>query len=228
MAEGQDGTESNPYIISNAEDMNALSLAVLAGNTFAGKVIVVSSTVNEIGLGNFIPIGSPSKPFAGTFDGFGVKFILNINRPESDYQGLFGYVNGGVIENLSVSGSVTGRNYVAGIVGYHTGSRVQNVYNTANITGTGNYVGGITGQTYYKGILDYAYNTGEIIGGTYVGGITGSITAAYTNNSYLRHAYSNGKVAGKGSVGGVYGTASGSNYLGLTNAYYDVIIIANY
>ena len=31
MAEGQDGTESNPYIISNAEDMNALSLAVLAG-----------------------------------------------------------------------------------------------------------------------------------------------------------------------------------------------------
>ncbi|OED59032.1 InlB B-repeat-containing protein [Acholeplasma laidlawii] len=228
MAEGQDGTETNPYIISNAEDMNALSLAVLAGNTFAGKVIVVSSTVNEIGLGNFIPIGSPTKPFAGTFDGFGVKFILNINRPESDYQGLFGYVNGGVIENLSVSGRVFGKSYVAGIAGFHTNSRILNVYNEAFINGALNYVGGITGQTYYKGILDYAYNTGEIIGGTYVGGITGGIYAAYTNNSYLRHVYSRGKVAGKGSVGGVYGVASGGSYLGLTNAYYDVIVIANY
>ena len=78
----------------------------------------------------------------------------------------------------------------------------------AFINGALNYVGGITGQTYYKGILDYAYNTGEIVGGTYVGGITGGIYAAYTSNSYLRHAYSNGKVAGKASVG-VYGIASG-------------------
>src|SRR5690554_5368319 len=132
MASGQDGSEQNPYIVSNAEDMNALSQAVLSGNSFLGKIIVVSATVNEIGLGNFVPIGDVGKPFSGTFDGSGVRFILNINRPESNYQALFGYVIGGVIENLSVSGRVVGLSYVAGVTGYHTSSRVQNVYNTAD------------------------------------------------------------------------------------------------
>lgn len=65
--------------------MNVLFLVVLVGNIFVGKVIVVLLMVNEIGLGNFILIGLLIKLFVGMFDGFGVKFILNINRFESDY-----------------------------------------------------------------------------------------------------------------------------------------------
>src|SRR5690554_5424200 len=53
MQEGQEGTEENPYIISSASDMDALSASVASGNTFSGKVIVVASTINLLNLGDF-------------------------------------------------------------------------------------------------------------------------------------------------------------------------------
>src|SRR5690554_7161055 len=117
MADGQDGSETNPYIISTAQDMNALSEAVLNGNTFIGQVIVVASGISEINLGNVQPIGAINKPFSGTFDGSGVNFNLSIDKAANDYVGLFGIVQNGVIENLSVSGTITGKNRVGGIVG---------------------------------------------------------------------------------------------------------------
>src|SRR5690554_2774722 len=227
MAEGQDGSEENPYVISNADDMKLLSQAVLEGNTFFGKTIVVSASANEIGLGNFIPIGTSEKPFQGTFDGFGVKFILNINRPDSDYQGLFGYISGAKIENLSVTGTVKGKSYVGGIVGYQINSKVLNVYNEATILGEGNYTGGITGYLTSSSTIDYAYNTGEIKGGRYVGGIAGYLVGANSSRSYIRNTYSRGEVSSKTS-GNVNGVAVAGSYGYINNSYYDVIVIANY
>src|SRR5690554_6720901 len=227
MAEGQDGSEENPYVISNADDMKLLSQAVLEGNTFFGKTIVVSASANEIGLGNFIPIGTSEKPFQGTFDGFGVKFILNINRPDSDYQGLFGYISGAKIENLSVTGTVKGKSYVGGIVGYQINSKVLNVYNEATILGEGNYTGGITGYLTSSSTIDYAYNTGELTGANYVGGIAGSVVGSYSYGSYIRNTYSRGEVSSKTS-GNVNGVAVAGSYGYISNSYYDVIVIANY
>src|SRR5690554_5656103 len=242
MAEGQDGSEENPYIISNAEDMNALSQAVSAGNTFAGKIIVVASGISEINLGDFQPIGTNTRVFSGIFDGSGVNFRLSIDKLETDYVGLFGVVERGTIENLSVSGTITGKNRVGGIVGQqNVGSIIRNVYNTATVIGN-ERVGGIVGYI-NQGTVTNTYNRGEIIGNASVGGVVGytyiyrynrsttPITVVVTNN------YSSGLVTANSRVGGVIGYldplrySTSSTYSAVTtrsNLYYDITVIANY
>src|SRR5690554_4003895 len=242
MADGQDGSETNPYIISTAQDMNALSEAVLNGNTFIGQVIVVASGISEINLGNVQPIGAINKPFSGTFDGSGVNFNLSIDKAANDYVGLFGIVQNGVIENLSVSGTITGKNRVGGIVGQqNVGSTIRNVYNTATVTGN-ERVGGIVGYI-NQGTVTNTYNRGEIIGDSSVGGIVGytyiyrynrstsAITVVVTNN------YSSGLVTANSRVDGVIGYldpvrySTSSTYSAVTtrsNLYYDITAIANY
>ncbi|MFA7019787.1 MAG: GLUG motif-containing protein, partial [Sphaerochaetaceae bacterium] len=242
MAEVQDGSEENPYIISNAEDMNALSQAVSAGNTFAGKIIVVASGISEINLGDFQPIGTNTRVFSGIFDGSGVNFRLSIDKLETDYVGLFGVVERGTIENLSVSGTITGKNRVGGIVGQqNVGSIIRNVYNTATVIGN-ERVGGIVGYI-NQGTVTNTYNRGEIIGNASVGGVVGytyiyrynrsttPITVVVTNN------YSSGLVTANSRVGGVIGYldplrySTSSTYSAVTtrsNLYYDITVIANY
>ena len=52
----------------------------------------------------FESIGTEASSFKGSFDGKGYKITnLYINRPGTDYVGLFGYVgSGGVIENVGL------------------------------------------------------------------------------------------------------------------------------
>jgi len=71
------------------------------------------------------PIGTSSDPFTGSFDGHGYKISdLFINRPDEDEVGLFGCVGeGGVINDIEVvNAAVTGRQYVAGVVGSNLGT----------------------------------------------------------------------------------------------------------
>ena len=52
---------------------------------------------------NWTPIGTKENPFTGTFDGNG--FIAPfLKMPSKNYQGFFGYVKGGKVENLKISG----------------------------------------------------------------------------------------------------------------------------
>src|SRR5690606_2120679 len=94
----ESGTEDNPYVIGGKDDMVQLSQLVSSGQRFKGKVFVVASNLSEINLGDFQPIGTSAQPFEGTFDGNGVNFILNTNKPDQDYVGLFGVTSTGVIE----------------------------------------------------------------------------------------------------------------------------------
>src|SRR5690554_4073983 len=241
MGEGQLGTEASPYVIGSASDMQTLSDEVNNGNTFSGKVIVVGSGISEINLGDFTPIGTTGKPFSGIFDGSGVNFKLNINKPETDYVGLFGLVQSGIIENLSVSGTIIGRNYVGGVVGrQNLGSTIRNVYNTANIKGN-SQVGGIVGFL-NQGTTTNTYNRGEIVAESYTGGIVGyTYLYVYRSNSTaynltISQSYNSGKVSAKTSPGGVIGGYNTGRYshssygakTSRSNLYYDITVIANY
>lgn len=207
--------------------MFKLSEEVAKGNNFLGKIIVVGTRISEIDLGDFTPIGTNLKPFSGTFDGSGINFKLNITKSDLDYVGLFGFVNNGVIENFSLSGDVIGSNYVGSVTGYQTNSQIRNIYTIANVTGYGNYVGGLVGSSNYKSIVNYTYSNSKVTGNTYVGGITGSIVAAYQNNSTIRNNYSRSEVSGKSYLGGVSGFISDS-YLTDTNNYYDTRVIETF
>ncbi|MDY3195478.1 MAG: hypothetical protein RBQ95_01350, partial [Paracholeplasma sp.] len=231
------GTFDNPYVIGSKADMDQLSLLVSQGNTFAGKYFTVDATLSEIYLGDFISIGSNTKPFDGYFDGYGVNFILDQTKEALDYQGLFGYLRTGILENFSVSGTVKGRNYVGGVLGYLASGQVRNVYNTARIDSTGSHAGGIIGLL-ERGTLTSAYNRGEVTAVANAGGVVGysylgirTDYSTYRNNS-ITHVYSSGLVSANSNAGGVIGYDNPTVYSGgnnpRNNIYYDVTVIANY
>ncbi|MDY0210987.1 MAG: hypothetical protein RBQ91_06260, partial [Acholeplasma sp.] len=234
----EEGTSTNPYVVGSKSDMDLLSSLVLQGNTFEGKYITVDASLSEIYLGAFTPIGSPSKPFKGNFDGYGVNFELAIDNPTLSYQGLFGYTQTGIIENLSVSGSVRGLSYVGGVSAQQVTGTIRNVYNTAKVEATGSYAGGITGML-TQGTLTQAYNRGEIIAVSYAGGVVGYSyrysrigSSSYTPNS-ITNVYSSGTATANTSPDGVIGYDNPGSYSGAvlntrSNLYYDITVIANY
>ncbi|MFA7075720.1 MAG: GLUG motif-containing protein, partial [Candidatus Izemoplasmatales bacterium] len=186
------GTEANPYIISQASDLVSLSAIVAEGNDFSGFYFKVVSATGTISLGNFIPIGSSAKPFRGHFDGGFVTFDLAILRTTTNYQGLFGYVDGGTIKNLSITGSVNGDYYAGGVAGYLNSGTIENVYNLASIEGL-HYVGGIVGWA-NSGTIQNSYNSGNIKArGTAAGGIAGRIQGAAAAKVYIKNTYNNGE-----------------------------------
>ncbi len=93
--------------------------------------------------GDWTPIGSMKQPYTGTFDGGGYKVSrLKINDTNDagaapNDQGLFGYISGATIKNLSVAGSVYSKygNGIGGLVGTVTnGSTIINCRNQATVT----------------------------------------------------------------------------------------------
>ena len=139
---------------------------------------------------NVSPIGTSTVPFYGTFDGNDCT-ISNINldmtaddettdtdKANNDYVGLFGVVEKATIQDLTVKGSVTGGNYVGGIVGLvQTEATITNCTNECTVKATG-YAGGIVGAlgvlaTGVKATVQDCTNNGTVTAnGRYAGGIT--------------------------------------------------------
>lgn len=150
-----------------------------------------------------------------------------VDAPDSDYVGGLIGENNGTIEKTNlinaVSGTVTGKNYVAGLIGHNTGdvkgSRsaddnyyAYQVYNNGEVTGSGDYVGGLVGQN--EGSLTAAYNTGAITGNDYVGGIVGQ----NDTTGKVDQVFNAGTVKATGGTP-VSGTVAGQNDGTITNAY---------
>lgn len=111
------GTEEDPYLIKNCEDMAYLANEVNNGNSFEGKYFKLIANLdfgarkdennkwNKLNI-PYIGINSDT-PFSGTFNGdnnhirgIGISDYLT---PGKKNKGLFGY-NKGFIENIIISG----------------------------------------------------------------------------------------------------------------------------
>jgi len=84
-----------------------------------------------------------------------------------------GGITGNVTRNNSISecysiGQIEGANYVGGIVGYQEGTEhydkklVSNCYNLGKVTGSGNSIGGIVGESVSPNTISNCYSTGDI------------------------------------------------------------------
>ena len=218
----------------------------LFGNFVLGSNIDATATAtwnsddkNTPNYAGFTPIGSLQNQFISTFDGFGHTISgLTINRPSTDYVGLFGYSNGGTISNVGIiGGSVRGNRYVGGLMG-NNNANMTNSYATGSVTGTSD-VGGLVGVNYH-GTITNSYATGSVTGKSYVGGLlgysSGSITNGYatgniiSNNGYyvgglvgygsghITNSYATGSVTGTSYVGGLLGY----NYGTITNSFWNI------
>jgi filamentous hemagglutinin family protein len=174
-----------------------------------------------------------------TIDGAGHTVSnLSLNNSGAGDLGLFGYVNG-TIENLTVTGSVTGSNQVGLVAGYVNGGGT-----LLNDTGSGtvsapSYVGIVTGNSNGTMIGDKALGTAS--GSIYVGGVLGyyGTGSTFTNTHYnVDQVLING--GHSLTPGGLYNTEyqdwvshgdslNIANYYGATdaNGYYSINTLAD-
>ena len=131
--------------------------------------------------------------------------------------GLVG-ANYGAIGGSTVNGTVTGNDYVGGLVGFSEHATISG--STASGTVTGNdHVGGLVGQNSSGTISDSAAS-GAVTGDDYVGGLAGSNWASREWNGIISGSTASGAVSGRDYVGGLVGfnreqgTISGSTASG--------------
>lgn len=185
-------------VISTVEELVSFRDAVNAGDSFEGKTVVLTENLELEGA--WLPIGTASSPFKGTFDG-GYHYISGLSVSGKTEQGLFGLVTGGTVKNLVVRGSVEGTSNVGGIVGKIDGARIENCMNSASVSG-GSAVGGIVGYVNGACVIEGCSNNGSVSGTTgYIGGISGQHWRA----GEVRNCYNTGRVSGPATVGGVVG-----------------------
>ncbi len=140
------GTESNPYRISNAEDLKAFRDIVNGKNGRTQNTAACAVLTADIDLENqlWTPIGiwqdqGIQQPYSGTFDGGGYAIRnLYVNNGEA-YTGLFGGACNAVFRNLTITGSVTAAHadgsYSGGLLGIGTGTiTITDCINAAAVT----------------------------------------------------------------------------------------------
>jgi len=198
---GGAGTEADPYKIATLADLNTLSTTTahwVAGRYFKQTADIDASSTSTLNSGaGFSPIGNMDTQFNGNYNGDGHTIKgLYINRPTTDYVGLFGYIAFGEIKNLGVLNvAITGRDIVGGLMGGNNGL-VSNCYSTGSVVGT-NTVGGFVGSNTVT--MSNCYSTGSVVGTSYVGGLLGY------NMGGVGNCYSTGSVVGTSYVGGLVG-----------------------
>lgn len=222
------GTVEYPYLISDASQLRWFAAQV----NDSGKNSICAQLTNDIDLNNveWTPIGQYARnAYNGTFDGqYHTIQKLSISGDASRNCGLFGYVDSGTIENLTVQGKIeltgtgSGSYGAGGIVGqlYGTAGSIRNCRNDVIVHG-GQNVGGIVG--YVAGGNSSAakeitgcVNTGAVSSNSHnAGGIAGYISGQVTVDS----CYNRGSCAsGSYRAGGITAYLD-SNYATIKNCY---------
>lgn len=195
-------SERDSFTLSTAEQLAGLAALVHNGNDFANKTVTLADNISLAGK-EWTPIGSITTNFCGIFDGDGHAVSgLYIYAPKSDYQALFGYAMGATVKDLKVSGSVTGKQLVAGIVASAHKTVIENCVNDCKVTGKYD-VGGIAGTNFYT-LITNCFNIAEIDSAAVeesarIGGIVGS------DMGFVSYCYNIGNVSGGNTVGGIAG-----------------------
>ena len=186
---------------------------------------IKAELTNKTGCG-FTPIGNY---FSGTFDGQGMEIRNLYVNTTNGYAGLVGYVRGGTLKNLVVTGTVssssnnnrsnktTSFSYAGGIAGYIFDSKIIKCYSAENISSSSSnndsygsaesYTGGIAGYISNSSIIN-CHNTGNISGSSSV--ISDSQTC-YIYAGGIAGYISNSSITNCSNVEGVDGISVSTN-----------------
>ena len=198
--------------IYNEDDLKSIS------NDLTGKYILMSDidlTIANASISNWTPIGNNSQQFKGKLDGNFYK-ISNLQVvSNTHYQGLFGYMNGTEIFDLTIETTdtgVKGVSYVGILAGYSLNATIDNVVIKGNATGTGDFLGGLIGYNDTSGGNSTISNVKTVVnlsGRNYVGGTIGYNYNNSRNQNYntlVTQCYNEGTIKASGVfIGGLIG-----------------------
>ena len=211
------------YQISTARELQAFSYIVngVAGFTQnAAAKAVLTADIDMTGMSSWLPIGTSSAPYRGTFDGQGHSIQNIAIKTGKSYSGLFGSTSGATIKDFHISGTLTVSEGSGehGTVGYASSTTITDVHSSLNITASKanadtKHIGGIAGSLFNSCTVSRCSYAGKLTdaGTNTVGGIVGY--ADGTANKIM-HVINYGNVSSKGSetyAGGILGYV---NYAG--------------
>ena len=242
------GTEDDPWVIEYPSQLDLLAQRVNSrtGDDYAasgynekyfvlGADITYSHTTewddenstenNYTAIGGSFGYNQPV--FNGTFDGMGhtvsgIRIYKDGNSESDRFQGLFGYIDGATIQNITLADTrITGYIYVGGIVGYNQSGTISDCHVAANVVlnavqDIAHYFGGIVG--YNDGTVRYCTSAATLtkFGNNdylHFGGIVG------LNVGTLSHNLAIGAVVSAVSYN-IHGAICGENDGTLENNFY--------
>ncbi len=206
-------TAAARYEIRTTAELAGLAQLVNRGVTFEGRTVALCADL-DLGGRLWTPIGSSTEvSFRGTFDGAGHSISgLLLNAPKvvpddanegkyllkwPDNVGLFGYVSGAVVEDLTINiaspefdlsalkeqygdaliESENGVGCAGGAAAFAVKTAFRRVVTTGDLAADGNRVGGLVGEARGCAFTACA-NRAAVSGGYGVGGIAGQCDAA--------------------------------------------------
>ena len=187
---GGTGEPTDPYQIASAADL----LALAANTADYGECFILTADINMGGqVFTTAIIAADYEPaFTGTFDGNGHKITHStITGGNNSCLGLFGYIgSGGSVKNLGIENcSVSGFNYIGGLVGVNEGS-ISDCYSTGSVSGVYGSYGGVSGS----------YSVGGLVGSNDQGSISNCYSTGSTSAVNILW----------GTIGGLVGWNNGS------------------
>lgn len=255
---GGSGTSADPYLISTLADLAELAQTTADWDRYFSQTQTIDASQTQYwddsdddpdgnryndpedatSSGNnagFPGIGTAMIWFDGAYNG-NDHYIQNltIDRPTTDYVGLFTKALRSPLQNIQLSAmDITGRDHVGGVVGYFyaDGAEIMdNCRTTGSLSGV-NRVGGVVGENSYGTINNCSSSATITTSGDYTGGVVGrsiystsvlsecnssaSINASgdyagglvgeVINDGKVTNGYSSGSVSGNFAVGGLVG-----------------------
>lgn len=208
------GTEDDPWLIENAEQLAYLAQQVNEGTDYQWKHFRLVSDLDLSGE-EWTPIGTHGKSFRGGFNGDGHTITgMAITGKENSYVGLFGEcynftAASSYIKSVTVKGAkISGYSFVGAIAG--AGANISDCYSIENTICAIRQVGGVCGGL--TGNISGCYNSSSVKGNSTTGGIMG--TASYggrVGNGVVQYCYNIGAVTvtqQDSSVGGITGASA--------------------
>lgn len=225
---GGTGTADDPYLVETPVQLSSVRNYM---NAHFRQIADIYLNVVPYNTGaGWVPIGSYSNRFRGTYDGDGFRIRHLYMYRSSNYSGLFGMLDYAVIRNIRISGAnVTGSSITGIIAGMAFNSEISGCQvsgelhgddDTGGIVGDIRYstvsgceaqlhfdahegVGGIAGYTLETNVLNCNSNLdyGHFM---YMGG---GIVGFLSDGSYLAGCAFSGTIYGASEVGGIAGYA---------------------
>ena len=204
--------EGNNHIIKGVYINDETKFNGIFGNS--------SSILNLTVKNSYIKGGTCSGTVVGAVRSGTIENCHNINSIIELYDecyivgGVAGQVKGVIKNCTNIGGRVVGKKdangntQTGGVVGTLVAGRAQDCYNTGNVTGEGNFVGGVIGVTNSFSTVQDCYNTGDVTGeGDFVGGVVGVAANIVTK------CYNTGTIVSKriNGTGGIVGTCLTKN-----------------
>ena len=212
-----EGEAGFTFLISTAEQLHDLALKVNNRERYSGGRWSSASyrQVGNLDLSAYAegegwtPIGTFDYAFQGTYDGSGFSITgLTINR-SIVYQGLFGCIEGAVIQNVHiVDCTIKGYDTVGALVGaaYTSANTITGCSASGIVSGEGDNgqcIGGIAG--FFSGKVNASFSMCVVSGKSFVGGIVGQADGGLVG-SLVENCWSSGSVSAATKIaGGIVG-----------------------